>query len=233
MIIKIIKEIAILILILTFVLFVISCVLFFRPQFQPRPGPKSPWLKDFLYQPACQPPCWENIIPGETPITKFPDLPGVWIKGRSKTNYYQGIGWIFINSNDSGSLRTYKEQEIIEEIDFDLRESNSLTLGDLVDVYGPPTYVIKYIEGGQFASLSFVYEPLGLEGRRSVECSRFILWIGFRPWLNINKKFLIDDIYLRSVDDVKLMASDWSMAKVEWKGYGNYNCDTTEEERMK
>lgn len=117
----------------------------------PTPKPRSDWITKWLKNPTCQPPCWENMIPGKTKIedgvTILEQIPGInKLSGPSKGpigNEKQMV-WQFGPSSGSISAQTDERGEILSFIYLNLNLEENITLDELVSAYGQPTNLSFY-----------------------------------------------------------------------------------------
>ncbi len=110
--------------------------------------PHSDWLKKLLTQPACQPPCWENMLPGTTSMDEvaatLSNLNGIKIIHYSQefSNPERQMDWTFDQSSDSGSAFGDDQGKILSYLYFGL--SDSLTVEEVISSFGEPTNVLLY-----------------------------------------------------------------------------------------
>jgi hypothetical protein len=112
------------------------------------PQPLSAWTKKWLTHPSCQPPCWEGITPGVSTITDtlqiVRSMPG--IKDLNGPLQYpnsnaQEVKWHFIDTlNEGGRAISDNEGHFLKSIA--LGFNKSLTLADVLPVYGPPSKLV-------------------------------------------------------------------------------------------
>jgi hypothetical protein len=123
--------------------------------------PYSKWLNQWLTSPTCQPPCWENIIPGITPreevFTLLGNNPDIKVLSYPIGNRYDvpEVSWGFIGTDTGGSATGDQATEklIIEQIQLNVNSEN-LKLEDVVSSYGWPSHVRIINCFGEFLSKS-------------------------------------------------------------------------------
>jgi hypothetical protein len=180
----------------------------------------SIWLTTWLTQPACKPPCWQNITPA---VTTKDEAVSILEKMTGTTvtyNYKNGVGWEFGSTkNDGGWLGA--QDGIVDFVVLDLVQSK-LTLETLVASYGYPSHIEPYdCQQGDSLGMCLtmlIYPDLGMlvdtdlkdlgnhrvEVQPETEIWRITL---IQPGLENYKK--IPDF------------QDYGIL-MEWKGYGSY-----------
>jgi hypothetical protein len=175
----------------------------------------SSWITRWLTNPTCQPPCWENITPGETTIDEAVkivyQIPGVEITWMpSMTGLTEGdksLQWYF-NQSDFGSIDTEIGQEIVSVIRLGAGGEQKLLLSEVIAAYGNPSTVVKGRCHFVTCVYSVVYKDRGME-----------LDIGTSDKkVDIQADTEISPIFLYPLSEPRLNA-----AGIQWSGYGQYD----------
>jgi hypothetical protein len=111
--------------------------------------PHSEWVTKWFTNPTCQPPCWENITPGQTQID---DVAAIFTNLKEIKNYsnpHKGpfgesrqMDWKFDQSSDSGIIQTDDRGNNISQIS--IVTYQPLTIEEVISKYGDPTNVLLY-----------------------------------------------------------------------------------------
>lgn len=138
----------------------------FEEPYSPTLSPMPDWLVLWLNEPVCQPPCWENIIPG---TTSFVDAQIIAPKISGFEIELVGVEFIRLNAKQQHgvinivNIVSHGEQSI-QVISLDTTNT-FLELGEIVDIYGFPDEILKYsIYSMEFNSFSIdlLYYDLGM-----------------------------------------------------------------------
>ena len=107
----------------------------------PTASPKPEWLTEFLENPTCQQPCWENIIPGETNIwevdeilSKIPEVTNI----QGPKEAFQGDEWHVTwdySDGTSGGRIVSDENGIVNEISLTINRSYALYLDEVISIF--------------------------------------------------------------------------------------------------
>lgn len=204
-------------------LFIGSCS--YRPSLIPPTEPlRSAWLKDFLSQSSCQPPCWENITPG---ITTYGDAKAKLLNNTSlkitDTTNFKGkeIEWDF-DDGSSGLLGTEPTGERVEKIIFYLGKDTLVSLEDILDVVSNPSSftfntsnVLKFCDFLMFFESSGMIVSSGLIPCKVTEKDGV-----YYAEISVTPDIPIQYIDLYPKELVEKQAK--MLGKMEWKGYGEY-----------
>jgi hypothetical protein len=148
---------------------------------RPPPGFEKRWLQAI----PCAPPCWEDIIPGQTTLTDAVRLlqqnPGVQPQSVLSRPYGQPeehtgyIQWRWLGSEGGGEVSYQgtegKGEAIVTYISPGLggipSADASFTLGDVIAAYGEPTHIhatgfFGMHGDGPFYTMDFYYEKHGM-----------------------------------------------------------------------
>jgi hypothetical protein len=149
----------------------VSCSLLSRATPTPTPVPLSIWITKWLMQPSCKPPCWEGIIPGVTTITDtlkiVGNMPGImYLKGpllSFPNSNQKEVDWHFVNTFNEGGRAISNNAGVIQSILLGIGPNKSLTVGDVVSAYGPPSNVVfSDCRGGMGCVMHLVYLSSGM-----------------------------------------------------------------------
>lgn len=199
-----------------FLMVVTSCSGFTKPEIEQR------WLKEWLEQPICEPPCWQSIIPGQTPITQAINLLGTFpfvtsLEGPEENGWGNNFWkWSFVDS-DGGGLLEYSKLGEVKTLMLFIDED--LTLQDIIERYGQPTNIqsggchqhdcylwITYMEQGLALGTS-----LGIEQRNPIK-------------VEPKPNSIVDRIYFFSPgrENYPIVPGTPDDLLLEWEGYITY-----------
>lgn len=140
------------------------------PSPTPTSKPWDAWLTTWLTTPTCQPPCWENIIPGTTLITSTIDV----LTALSGTTSLRGptlrsdgnveVLWEFSSSRSSGGWILSDKDYLVNQIILQPAYDQYLPIKDVITAYGSPTHVFVTRGGVEILAYSvhLIYMPSGL-----------------------------------------------------------------------
>ncbi|MBV6396864.1 MAG: hypothetical protein HFACDABA_02466 [Anaerolineales bacterium] len=134
---------------------------------QPLREPRHEWITRWLNQEVCTPPCWEEIVPGETllkdAIVLVEGIPDAKITGE----WEQVFEWEMAGS-DFGKAFTNLELRIagndsITWIGISINKNQSVVIEEVVDVYGSPSY-IQVVDCNDVGSCdtNLIYSSIGM-----------------------------------------------------------------------
>lgn len=175
-----------------------------------------PWLTRWLTNPACQPPCWENITPGVTLIDEaiktVYQYPGVQIMvlpgmsgGEAGTKILQ---WEFTPAG-YGWARAAGGQETVTNLMLATSSDQHLLLGEVIATYGEPSAMVQGSCHGRTCIYSLVYTHRGME-----------LDIGTHDPDEVD---IQADSEVSAVHFYPLAEPRLSAAGLDWAGYGVYD----------
>ena len=131
------------------------------------------WLTMWLSKPICQPPCWENITPGETSLSDavkiITQIPDVRLNETELTPYPPVeeifVGWSFGQFGD-GTV-TAHEDGIIVEIELSPNEKSTLTVDDVIKSFREPSSVVRADCFGEWffpvkCGIDLVFKKIGM-----------------------------------------------------------------------
>lgn len=110
--------------------------------------PREEWITDWLENPVCQPPCWENIIVGTSTITESINIlnrmAGIYITGPLKNdiNNTTTISWEYQNSQSVGGVETGKKGDIVTQLHISIDQNQKVSLGEIIHRYGYPDFIL-------------------------------------------------------------------------------------------
>lgn len=144
---------------------------------KPTPKPLGSSITKWLTNPTCQPPCWENLVPGETNIIDsvkvIGQIPSVTITGFPYDDKPWGIRqvrWQFTDRDEGGSATTEKNNPVISTIFLQVSGQQFLPVKQIVSNYGPPIGVLIYSclneVGNNGCVLHLIYNGFAIELRK-------------------------------------------------------------------
>jgi hypothetical protein len=192
-------------------------------------SPKASWLIKFLESPTCQPPCWENIIPGETTISDAMDLLRIVPYVQNISPYYPKrtssvhIEWEFVDNSENGRIHSTSDGKKVESIYFDIRENMSLSLGNMIGSYGSPSYMFISLEPDMcYCMTGLAYEAKGMVIYIHQLCKVQNSIGGVSSKLiKLTEETSIYSIFLSSPHGESWYAII-PRFNIEWNGYGEY-----------
>ena len=172
------------------------------------------WLNDFLYNPVCEPPCWENITPGITKDQEVEEalLGSGFISEIEISMPGEYYAWKFKNEEGDGSIWISEKTQLVSIISFAFGEKQ-FSFGSFAAALGEPTYVkVLPSPSGEY-DVSLIYPDRGviiglglLPGRSSVK-------------LSANEEVFDVALYKDTPENLFIYRSDqWQ----EWKGFDVY-----------
>lgn len=208
---------------LVMILLLVSCT-FVESLNSSSSAPRSSWISELLENPPCLPPCWENIVPGETTIQEAKEI--LLAKGSIKAIYSSKdvFEWVFVPSDEHGKVEADNDSELVSFISLGPIVAQSLELNDILDIYSEPSYIDFYPNTHNTRScyLSIIFESIGLIiANGNVPCKT---WEqdGTYDWkINIQGDFKIERIIFETPERVIAIEKSGEIAL--WKGYGEYS----------
>jgi len=120
----------------------------FNLLFKSTPTSHSEWLEEWLIEPTCSPPCWEQLIPGKTDIDEglsviknLKDVSIRYLPTKGPYNNRKQMMWDFDNTASGGSATTDKNGDVISDISLHVNSEENLRISEIFSLYGPPEYV--------------------------------------------------------------------------------------------
>jgi hypothetical protein len=204
-------------------LFLVSCNFIDTSNRQPSVA-RSTWIDEFLENPVCKPPCWENIVPGQTTIQEAKEI--LLAKGNIKvlSSYEDAFEWEFIPNGEHGKVESDPHSNRVAFINFVLTGVQSLRLEEILKKYPEPSYIDFHPNSHNLKScyIYIIYESIGLIFvNGNVPCKT---WEkdGVYYWkINIQPDLLIEMICLETTE--RIVEIDRPAEITLWKGYGEYN----------
>lgn len=131
--------------------------------------PIEPWIAKWLDNPTCQPPCWENLIPGLTSITDTISTLGAISDVTDFRGPVTGLGdeldiaWKFKASQSSG-LAVSNNGEIVTQVILSLDIKQQLFVDNVVSTYGYPSHVrvLETSERLSYYDVELIYLEMGM-----------------------------------------------------------------------
>jgi hypothetical protein len=190
-----------------------------------------PWLDDFLYQPTCPPPCWENIIPGETALAGAREIlyqkTGINTVTINDDFAIAYLNWSFNDSLDIGSIAVETKIDRVRYIGFEFDKTPYLTLKEAEDVYGSPNHVLIELNSHNtiYCSLTFYFDRHRMEIRTGImyPCPN-------KKNIPIGEDVIIEYITLHAGTEENWLTTVHPLVDItpwleEWQGYGDYVYD--------
>jgi len=184
------------------------------------PESLSNWWNTWLREPACKPPCWQNITPGVTTIVRaksiLEKLPNVKVTFTSN----DGIDWEF--NKDQGGTLTASEDGVVTMIWLGSVSETKLLLKTIIASYDVPKYVKPYDCREEMCSTALIYPDLGmflsvfLENRGT---NSEMFQVEIQPETVVNRVYFIEPGIKSFLNLYRLQESDTLIA---WKGYDEY-----------
>ena len=139
----------------------------------PTPAARHQWIKKWLNDPTCQPPCWEHIIPGETSlldaasiVSTIPDTKIILLPNMNTDDQKSQLQWQLDNSSDTGIADPDEKGKVIALLTLSLGSDQQLLFGEVISAYGQPSDVVLYDCQGEITRSScvvhIVYPDLGM-----------------------------------------------------------------------
>jgi len=207
------------------VLWLASCDLIRQTPTPAANTPREQWITDWLDEPICQPPCWENITPGTTTMTEaasiLNNLTGVITLGPlfSDIRNRDEISWEFPHSQSGGSSYTEGNSSIIVNMRLSIDLDQLLKVEEVIQVYSFPDHVLARSCTGRNCVVHLIYDngmtlELYLRTKNDyfeiAEDSRV-----YRIW------FLLPGVQ-GYVDTMSAYQLDIIASLIDWEGYREY-----------
>ncbi|MCC6958161.1 MAG: hypothetical protein IT316_15270 [Anaerolineales bacterium] len=206
--------------IIALIALIILGALIYRPAAPPPEN--SPWMKKWLNDPTCLPPCWENIIPGETDIgDSIALLEQVEEINNETIKMFSGdwseVQWAFKDSSSWGRVWTTKKDTLIHMTRF--ATGDSVTITEIEAKYGAPQEVLISRCMSGFCDVVLIYKDLSM-GLDVFTRERRQAGIRLRPDQVVYKI----EFYSNKPGDVPPYTLDWNYPQrtYAWKGYTTY-----------
>jgi hypothetical protein len=195
-------------------------------------GPRSMWITKLLKEPTCQPPCWENIIPGKMTMDEIYSIlsknPDILI-----TEYQtepigpinnKNIFWDFLQTHDSGRASNDNQGETLETIGLYLGDNQLLTIQEVIDAYGPPTKVLLSACRDRTCVVDFAYTESGMSVSTGLLRSKYSSEKGYS--VSVTQETKIKDFlfFPAGKDGFMQTLGVGSVYETipDWNGYGKY-----------
>lgn len=200
------------------------------------PEPRSTWIDKWLDDPTCQPPCWENLIPGETNISDgleiLSHIPGVkitwypWYPSVIPTEETQ-IMWDFANRGEGGVATTEKKGQEIATIALNISGTQFLPLKEVFSSYGFPSDVYVFDCRGEITAQACGVHLIYPKNGMALEL--LLRTTGENDnQVTIEENARVGKIWLFPLGDngyrgmLGTSSGDFSQNVVPWKGFGKY-----------
>ena len=171
---------------------------------------RNTWIRDWLADPMCQPPCFLRVTPRTSSMTETTQLlssmPNIQIKGGPSVTTdgkNQELIWDFpsFDQNDSGRILSDIDGTKILSIELGIRRNQSLKLSEIVSSFGTPDDVhIGECRGRQCA----VYLVYWSKGMVLESLLRAGVDDNFKHTVNISPDAIIDAIWFFPPDEEEL-----------------------------
>jgi hypothetical protein len=204
----------------------------------PTLSPRREWVNKWLYDPTCQPPCWEGITPGVTSIDDVPKLlanvPGIWVT-TPPTHYSFGssesieMQWrLAENAADSGLAEASDEQSrLVSYMILTTGSSQSFFLEDVILSYGFPSDA-QIAEcrpsigiGTDYCVVYVIYRQSGMALELYLPGKHKDNWkVGVLPNASVEKIYF----FPQEADTLEMIINTQYAVSppVKWKGYAEY-----------
>jgi hypothetical protein len=202
-------------------LLVFACQVERAPEPSPTPPPiRYSWLT-WISDPACRPPCWNQITPGVTTLKQaeavMEKTSGITITQRSTA----GLDWEFGEVGGGGFL-VVSGAGIVAQLTLKEQEYPEASIQTIVDAFGDPSYVIpSYCREGM--CLTHLVYP-HMDSMFSVLVENEATSSG-RLEVEITPDTVLVDAYFyqpgTGISDVALFEHN-KESVFPWKGYGRY-----------
>lgn len=193
---------------------------------------RSEWLDKFLKNPTCQPPCWENIVPGETNIDDalaiLSHTNGIKLTNNPTvlSGYTTEMNWNFDESNDSGGVTTDEQGNVISKISLGFYEK--LTTEEVISAFGPPTDVLLYdcrpFVGKKTCEVHIIFQEIGVGLRTYLidDIGKNKYQVVISPQTEIDGIWLFQNINGTYEQIIGKNSFNYPQYFIKWKGYSNY-----------
>lgn len=179
-----------------------------------RPG-RHAWIKAWLHDPICHPPCWEKITPGHTSMSEasrlLRQLAAVEVTYESKS----GIDWA-IEKTDYGTVYPTDDNLTVSAIAIDIRQE--LRISEVVEKYGFPSYaeIPRCDMGSCVAYLIYPDDGMRIE--------TFLPYAGKFGQVDIQPDDLVRHVlfFPSGLENYKKMPTSDEIVLMKWKGYAIY-----------
>jgi hypothetical protein len=176
---------------------------------------RKPWLAKWLVAPTCQPPCWENIIPGTTSsadaLELLNQIPNIKIAYQDTTT----IEWL-LNGTDSGGIAD--TNGLVSSITLEIPKEELLFISEVNSAYGPPAQVRLYRCLQGFCEVHLTYPS------HNMVITLLVSNKGINgDQVEVESYSKVDRIVLyQSLDMFQNSLPDFRGTFQNWRGYGVY-----------
>ncbi len=183
----------------------------------------NPWVKNWIEEPTCTPPCWEGITPGITSmneanilLTKIPDgnIHSINYQTKNGVSTSWGIG----NYSISGTIWADNPDDKVNKIVVNLKY-NRIYLNDTISILGNPDFLhldnCSQVEFTKYCELSLVYIKMGMY----VNFTVYPKTIDNIVHVKINPNTIMRDFIYVPIENLKFVNDKHNKY---WNGYGVY-----------
>jgi hypothetical protein len=197
------------------------------------PSARFTWITKWLDEPTCQPPCWENLHPGTTLINEVPNILAkvpdiINISDSAYSGFVECKSWS-MNGYEKKEIglackNKYDEKPISTiELKFGFNPGSRVYLGEIINSYGNPNYVVPKIDNAGCHAYIFYIEKgmrLFVDGSSPGKMMKIT---GNWEVLNVTFYYPENDI------DTTLDSLGWKgfldLTRMrKWSGYTDYPC---------
>ena len=188
--------------------------------------PPGQWLVTFLNGPTCQPPCWENIMPGKTPIKNAveileskKDVVNLKTEGPIEGPQFDqrvDVLWDFSDDRSGGWIISDGSGEVVLQIKL---SPQALQLYKIIDKYGEPEQVLmQQPEWTSWVDIYIIYLRINMILETNLIAQKGLIELA--KGQNISRISFNQD---GSIEEfIKRLTPSPLSNIVKWHGYGGY-----------
>ncbi len=125
------------------------------------PQNRHKWITRWLSGTVCEPPCWEGIIPGQTPLIEavsiLEDVPDLIITARR-----EGVVSWEIDQSEYGQTYSADGTDKASLIVIDISNGQNVVLREVVDAFGFPSHVQNLMCIHNMCEINLIYSENGM-----------------------------------------------------------------------
>ena len=179
---------------------------------------QHPWFTQWVNNPVCQPPCWENITPGETTmkdaLSIISNLSNIKITYRTSA----AIDWEFSKS-DTGAILSDDEGKVLSVI-LHSNTGNITRLNKVIDKYGIPSFIQPYDCREDKCATTAAFPNIGLNIDLFLQNNGGLTDLA----IDVNSSAAVYTIlfFPPGVENYYKLPIPQNYQAIKWKGYGQY-----------